>query len=151
MVKYCKLFQCLVDRNLPAVMLRVLYKLYILVKLCVLDGMVDSLDAVNGVKQGGVLSPVLFCIYLDVLLTTLCSSKIGCFVGTMFTGILAYADDIVLLAPTPQAMRCMLSICEKYAAEFGVMFNATKSKMQFLTNRPKDINDMLYNLCTSWC
>jgi len=72
--------------------LRVLYKLqYILVKLCVLNGMVDSLwfHAVNGVKQGGVLSPVLFCIYLDGLLRTLCSSKIGCFVGTVFTGILA--------------------------------------------------------------
>jgi len=39
----------------------------------------------------------------------------------MFTGIVAYADDIALLTPTPQAMRCMLSICEKYAAEFGVM------------------------------
>jgi len=80
-------------------------------------------------------STVLFCIYLDGLLRTLCSSKIGCFVGTMFTGILAYADDIALLAPTPQAMRCMLSICEKYAAEFGVMFNATKSKCIVCTSR----------------
>lgn len=91
--------------------------------------------AVIGVKQGGVLSPVLFCIYLDGLLRTLCSSKIGCFVGTMFTGILASADDITILAPTPQAMRCMLSICEKYAAEFGVMFNANKSKCIVCTPR----------------
>ena len=59
----------------------------------------------------------------------MCSSKIGCFVGTMFTGTLAYADDIfVLLAPTPQAMRCMLLMCEKYAAKFGVVCNASKSK-----------------------
>jgi len=46
----------------------------------------------------------------------------------MFTGILAYADDDALLTPTSQAMRRMLSvICEKYM-EFGVFFNATKSK-----------------------
>jgi len=85
--------------------------------------------AISGVKQqGGVLSTVLFCIYLDGLLRTLCSSKIGCFVGTMFTGILAKLMQILpfwLLLHWP---RCMLSICEKYAAEFGVMFNATKSK-----------------------
>ena len=136
-VKYCKLFQCLVDWNLPAVMLRVLYKLYTSQVMCVKwnGGQSRWFHAVNGVKQGGVLSPVLFCIYLDGLLRTLCSSKIGCVVGTMFTGILAYADDIALLAPTPLAMRCMLSICEKYAAEFGVLFNATKSKCIVCTSR----------------
>ena len=32
-------------------------------------------------------------------------------------GIIAYADDIVLLAPTAHAMRCMLSTCEAYAAD----------------------------------
>ena len=72
--------------------------------------------------------PNIVCIYFDGLLKTLCSSKIGCFVGRMFTGTLAYADDIVLLAPTPQAMRCMLLMCEKHTAKFGVVFNATKSK-----------------------
>ena len=70
--------------------------------------------------------PILFCISLDCLLKTLCSSQIGCFVGRMFTVTLAYADDIVLLVPTPQAMRRMPLMCEKYAAEFGVLFNGTK-------------------------
>jgi len=46
----------------------------------------------------------------------------------MFTGILAYADDIALLAAIPQAMRCMLSVCEKYATVFGVLFNVSKSQ-----------------------
>ena len=46
----------------------------------------------------------------------------------MFVGIIAYADDIVLLAPTAHAMRCMLSTCEAYAADFSVAFNASKSK-----------------------
>jgi len=129
-VKYCKLFQCLVDRNLPAVVLRVLYRLYTNQVMCVKwnGGQSRWFHSINGVKQGGVLSPILFCIYLDGLLKTLSSARMGCFVGTMFTGILAYADDIALLAPTPQAMRCMLLTCEKYAAEYGVLFNASKSK-----------------------
>jgi len=46
----------------------------------------------------------------------------------MFVGILAYADDMALLAPTAHAMRCMLSVCEAYAADFCVSSNAAKSK-----------------------
>ena len=30
-------------------------------------------------KQGGVISPVLFCIYIDGLLQLLSKSKVGCF------------------------------------------------------------------------
>lgn len=48
--------------------------------------------------------------------------------GNFFVGALAYADDVVLLAPTPHAMRAMLAVCEKYAIEFCVAFNASKSK-----------------------
>jgi len=61
-------------------------------------------NAVNGVKQGGVLSPVLFCIYIDGLLTKLSESGVGCNMGEDFLGALAYADDIVLIAPSPSAI-----------------------------------------------
>ena len=45
----------------------------------------------------------------------------------LFTGALAYADDIVLLAPNASAMRKMLQICDEYAAEFSInYFNANK-------------------------
>jgi len=46
------------------------------------------------------LSPVLFCLCVDGLLVKLSKAGIGCFVGNNFVGALAYADDIVLLAPT---------------------------------------------------
>ena len=82
----------------------------------------------NGVKQGGVLSPVLFCVYIDDLLHTIARSKEGCYIGQMFVGVLAYADDIVLLAPTASAMRQMLRLCEEFAEKFSVLFNPSKSK-----------------------
>ena len=50
----------------------------------------------NGVKQGGILSPGLFCIYNDGLLVRLKQSKIGCLIGNTFVGALAYADDVTL-------------------------------------------------------
>ena len=45
-----------------------------------------------------------------------------------FVGALAYADDLVLLAPIPSAMRQLLRICDEYADEFSIKFNAKKSK-----------------------
>ena len=78
-------------------------------------------------KQGGVISPVLFCIYINKLLGQLRSSGFGCFIGEVFLGALAYADDIVLLAPTHRAMRNMLALCDRFAEECNVVFNAKKS------------------------
>jgi len=88
----------------------------------------DYFLAVNGVKQGGVLSPVLYCVYIDDLLLALSKSGVGCYIGSNFVGALAYADDIVLIAPTATAMRKLLSICGEYAIEYCISFNASKSK-----------------------
>ena len=41
---------------------------------------------------------------------------------------LAYANAIVSLAPTVRAMRVLLNVCDDFAANFDVVFNAFKSK-----------------------
>jgi hypothetical protein len=64
---------------------------------------------------------------MDDLLVKLHKSGVGCYIGTAFVGALAYADDIVLLAPSPSAMRKLLSVCESYALDFDISFNAGKS------------------------
>ena len=61
-------------------------------------------------KQGGVLSAILYCIYVDNLLLELSRSGVGCYIGLDFVGALAYADDIVLVAPNPAAMRILLKV-----------------------------------------
>jgi len=92
------------------------------------DAVSEYFIATNGVKQGGVLSPVLFCIYLDNLLVKLSESWVGCSIGKTFVGALAYADDIVLVTPSASAMRKLLGIYDAYAAEFSISFNGSKSK-----------------------
>ena len=50
----------------------------------------------SGVKQGGVLSPTLFCIYFDELLGRLEKTGVGCHVGSFSCAAIGYADDIIL-------------------------------------------------------
>jgi len=138
-IHYCKLFRCLIDRKLPAVILRLLISMYINHVTRVVWNGVQSrwFGVLNGVKQGGVLSPVLFCVYMDGLLKALQASGVGCFVGSIYTGALAYADDIVLLSPTVNAARKMLRVCEEYAATYSVKFNANKSYCIVCESRSK--------------
>ena len=63
---------------------------------------------------------------MDDMLVKLSRCGVGCFIGAQFVGALAYADDTVLLAPSPSAMRKLLAICESYASDFDVLFNASK-------------------------
>jgi len=129
-VEYSKLFRQLMARNIPPIVIRMLLNMYVNHTTRVTwNGVYSNKFSVkNGVKQGGILSPVLFCIYFDGLLCRLAKTNIGCFIGNIFVGALAYADDVVLLAPTPHAMRILLAVCDAYADEYQVVFNAKKSK-----------------------
>ena len=60
---------------------------------------------------------------------------VGCHMGSRFAGALAYADDITLLAPCKSALSILLSVCEKYASEFDILFNGSKSKLLFFKER----------------
>jgi len=100
----------------------------------------DRFSVLNGVKQGGDLSPVLFCLYIDGLLDRLAKSKIGWNFGSVYAGALAYADDLVLLAPTASAMRKLLRICDEYASEYIVVFNAKKSACMYSSSKRRSLD-----------
>ena len=135
-MQYCSLFDKLLDRNVDPLFLRIMVNTYTgqLVKVLWNGVYSQNFPVVNGVKQGGILSPVLFCICIDNLLLTLRQTGVGCFLGSWFVGTLAYADIIMLMSPTATAMRQLLALCDEFAVKFDVMFNASKSKcMLFLS------------------
>ena len=47
----------------------------------------------------------------------------------MFVGCLCYADDVVLLAPSIDALRRMLHVCTAFADDYGLRFNPTKTQL----------------------
>lgn len=117
---------------------RFLLQSYVMQRLCVKwsSSVTESFSVTNGVKQGGVLSPLLFAIYMDELLTRIKAAGVGCRIGNTFTGALAYADDLLLLAPTRHALQHMLSICERFSADANVKFNPEKSSLLIFGEQP---------------
>ena len=64
----------------------------------------DNYNLSNDAKQGGVISPLYFCCYIDKLFSLLQNSGLGCYVETSCAGSLGYADDIALVAPRENVM-----------------------------------------------
>ena len=87
----------------------------------------------NGVKQRGVLSTILFGIYMDNLIKRLKDSNIGYNIGNNYVRVCCYADDLTLINPTLTGLKCMLSICENYADEYKILFDASKSQLLHFT------------------
>ena len=70
----------------------------------------DYFSISNGVKQGGVISPVMFNLYLDSLLISLKQSGLGCHINETYMGALGYADNITLTCPSLYGLNSMLYI-----------------------------------------
>ena len=82
-VHFGKLFTLLLNRNMPAVYLRLLLDSYSRQQMKAKwnNCLSTKFHVTNGVKQGGVLSPLLFIVYFDELITRLKNSGIGCNIG----------------------------------------------------------------------
>jgi len=67
-VEYCKLFRMLTKRQLPSVVLRLLCNMYLNhMTLVEYNGFKSAaFKVLNEVKQGGIISPIMFCVYISV-------------------------------------------------------------------------------------
>jgi len=83
----------------------------------------------SGVRQGGVLSPSLFSIYIRQLIDSLKKSDFGCHVHGVYVGCIVYADDVILLSASVLHLQKMLDICSDQAADIDIVFNAKKSSL----------------------
>ena len=129
-VNYVTLFRQLIHKGICPLICRVLLYMHIsqTVQVRWNSSLSDPFSVSNGVKQGGILSPVLFSIYTDYLLCSLRDSGVGCHLGHVFAGALAYADDIVLLAPSKSALTRMLDVASSCADRLCLEFNGAKSQ-----------------------
>ena len=130
-VDYVKLFNLLIAKGMDIKLVRCLLQMYTNQTLRVKWNNVisEEFNALNGVKQGGVLSPLLFNIYMDELIHRLRKSGVGCHVGPYYCSAFGYADDICIIANCIKDLSYMIKECEKFANEYRVMFNGAKPNL----------------------
>ena len=129
-VRHDRLFDILYRRGLPPIVLRTVMYMYENQESRCRYFLAHSeyYRLSNGTRQGGVASPILFLVYMDELYKKLVLAGFGLYMGTVFMGVIGYADDMLLLATNLYSLNKMLKICEQFGREFDVMYNPTKSK-----------------------
>ena len=109
------MFKLLSDR-IPLILLRFIIFSYMHQRCSVLwqNNRSDTLNISNGVRQGTIASPTYFTLYINQIFEDLESSNLGCRIKDCYYGILGYADDLALLAPSRGTLQLMVDKCEKF-------------------------------------
>ena len=70
----------------------------------------------QGVKQGSVISPYLYKLYINNLLKNLAGNNLGMSIGSQYVGSPACADDVILLTQDLNQVQPLLTSASEYAA-----------------------------------
>ena len=92
----------------------------------------EVFDVPTGTKQGGILSPSFFALYMHDLIDKLKRSGYGAYVIQACISCIFFADDIVLLSPSRHGLQELLDICVSYCTKFCLDFNVKKSKVMIV-------------------
>ena len=147
-IKHDILLSKLIEKGVSPIVVRLLTHMYNESKVRVKwnTKMSEYFDVANGVKQGSVLSPTLFSLYVDELGEIMEKGVDGCWVQGEYFGILIYADDIILLSPSICGLQRMLNNCEAFADVSGLTFNPTKTKCIKFHNGNEKCDNVQYDI-----
>ena len=141
-LNHTTLIKKLKERNLPSCFIEVIScwynKLYSVVRWN--SACSSEFKVTAGVRQGGILSPILFNVYVGDMIADLKDSGYGYYIGKTFFGCIMYADDLLLLSPSIAGLQSMLDICSQYGTMHDITFNASKTAIlsvgQKLSQKP---------------
>lgn len=134
-----KLLYLLLSMGLHGKMFRSLKGMYKEVKaaVCVGNKITEYFECISGVRQGCILSPLLFSMFLSELQSDLtkCDARgIDVFADTVGIFSLMYADDIALVADTVIDLQKKVNCLEKYCNKWGLTVNMDKTKVVVFKN-----------------
>ena len=89
----------------------------------------SSFNVTSGVKQGDIISPILFSLYLNDLATGIKDLNLGIDINGYNCSILLYADDIVLISPDEKSLQKMLDYVRKWCTRWRMAVNSSKTQV----------------------
>ena len=100
----------------------------------------DWFNVTQGVKQGCVISPTLFSIYVNDLAQEI--ENLNCGVSlekSLHVSVLFYADDIAILSETEDGMQIMLDKLNDWCAKWRITINESKSKVLHFRMKSRNV------------
>ncbi len=110
------------------------------------DLLTDWFDTKSGVRQGDTLSPTLFGIFVNDVVTDVNKLNVGLDISGRQISILLYADDIVLLSESEDGLQTMLNEIDKWSRKWRIKFNARKSQVVHYRNRGTPCTDYVFRM-----
>ena len=89
-------------------------------------------ETTAGVRQGSVLSPLLFILYLDLVIKEVAKEQ-------RTTNILAYADDIAQLATTEDELQNYMTLWDNTLSKYGLKMNRKKTEILVINRGHLDV------------
>jgi hypothetical protein len=124
---WCKL----IEYGIDIAIIRAIITYYAISEIIIQLGekITTSFRSTVGVRQGGVLSPRLFAIFIHALIDLINEMELGVKIGKMVLDIIAYADDILIITNIKSNAQKMLNIIDIYCDEFEIKINADKTTL----------------------
>ena len=128
-IDHWRLFTELIDKHVSLFVIKLLVFWYSLQQMNIKwsNTVSSSFHVNNGVKQCGIISAVLFNVYIDDLSISRNNSGIGGHIGEKTINRLCSADDVCLIALASSAMQQLLNICHTYSTGHSFLYNGNKS------------------------
>ena len=105
--------------------------------------MSDSFKSDFGVRQGDVISPTLFNLFINDLVTDIKRETNGILCGETRIHCLLYADDLVVIGENESDLQNMLNILDKWCKDWKMKVNNNKTKVMHY--RPLNRDPSTYN------
>ena len=100
---------------------------------------IDTFPILQSVRQGGIISPFLYLIYIDGLIKLLESSGYGLCTAGADVSSLSVADDMILVSLSKNGLQKMMNICYEYSCKWRYLYNPSKCAVTVF-NESRSVN-----------
>ena len=148
-VVHSGLFLKMLNQNVPLIFLDLIMYWYsnLFCRVRWEDQYSDWFFIMAGVRQGGILSPDFYSLYVDDLIPILSKLNVGCHIKNQFVSAIFYADDMALLSPSLRGLQKLLDACQEFCNDWDICLNPKKSKNLYFGKRIKSLANLKLNGC----